>query len=502
MLRLLMLFIFWTCVNCNIVGAEVEIESRDLQHQLSHNSQRKKGIVTIAEPLELFIIDLVNTWKLLSPTMISQEEIPSFCRRHEWILCVTYDKNSEGLAEHMARINRGRKQDGTIFVGSQVHDQLITQMVKLEPSYFTSECPVFMPKDDYKFLDLRLDSNVIFYDKVNQTEYELVDIFAVKGGPPIILGLGKWDTDNGISFRLSMNRWKRRTDLKGATFVNGLYYKYPYAYFKKDESGNVVGSAGHYQEKLFYMTDQLNLTIKTVDYKRGAGRKLLKNGTWEGPFGMLQRREIDVDSAGIGINIPRTAIIDFPLATDRYGTTIVVKKQSSTAPNMWVYVQVFGLFQWSIFLGLLTLLVMGFFLANSLTLDDGVMVFATKKGNQAHLKFDSVASSLSLVYLYTIQMGSHLETKQKATRLLTMTTSVLTLLFFVYYTTDITANMTHGPPRIPLRSFEDIIHHGYSVVVSSGYYKSVLASADPESAKGIVLGIFAKSVHGFKCSRT
>ena len=132
----------------------------------------------------------------------------------------------------------------------------------------------------------------------------------------------------------------------------------------------------------------------------------MKNGTWEGPFGMLQRREIDVDSAGIGINIPRTAIIDFPLATDRYGTTIVVKKQSSTAPNMWVYVQVFGLFQWSIFLGLLILLVMGFFLANSLTLDDGVMVFATKKGNQAHLKFDSVASSLSLVYLYTIQMGS------------------------------------------------------------------------------------------------
>ena len=56
-----------------------------------------------------------------------------------------------------------------------------------------------------------------------------------------------------------------------------------------------------------------------------------------------------------------------------------------------------------------------------------------------------------MVCLYAIQMGSHTNSKFVSLRLLTLTTSMLTLVLFGYYANDITANMTAGAPRIPIR---------------------------------------------------
>ena len=461
----------------------MEIESHDLQHQLSQHSKLKRAIVMthIAEPLEQFIIDLVSTWKLLSPTIIFQEEIPSFCWRLDWILCVTYDRKTEHLAEHMARISKGRKQDGTIFVGSKAHEQLLTQIVELAPSFFTSECPVFMPKDTHNILKLRLDSNIIFYEEVNQTEYKLVDIFAVKGGLPITLDLGKWDIENGVRFQISMNRWKRRTDLKGAIFVNGIYSKDIWALPVRDQKGNIIGSQGFMQDKLFYVIDGLNLKIKTVEYENK--RKLLENGTWEGPFGMIQRKEIDADSVGVGMNIERLAIIDFPMQTHQIPFVLIARVPEGTALNMWAYISVFGVPQWSIFLATLTLLAIGLSVINSISKDETITSFGVKRGAKSKYILSSLLSNISLVYLYTLQMGSHTSSQQAATRIITITMSFLTLLIFVYYTTEITAEMTSGPPEMSLRNFDDVIQKGYTVVTASAYYNKIFAQADPGSAK-------------------
>ena len=60
------------------------------------------------------------------------------------------------------------------------------------------------------------------------------------------------------------------------------------------------------------------------------------------------------------------------------------------------------------------------------------------------------------------------------------------MLMFIYYTTDITAKMTSGPPGIPIRSFDDVIEHGYRVIVTSGYYKKLLANSQPGTSKQMV----------------
>ena len=46
--------------------------------------------------LEVFIADIVRTWKLLSPTVILSEEIPHLCMRHEMMLCIT---NKRAMAQ-------------------------------------------------------------------------------------------------------------------------------------------------------------------------------------------------------------------------------------------------------------------------------------------------------------------------------------------------------------------------------------------------------------------
>ena len=43
--------------------------------------------------------------------------------------------------------------------------------------------------------------------------------------------------------------------------------------------------------------------------------------------------------------------------------------------------------------------------------------------------------------------------------------------------------MTAGKSGIPIKNFEDVIHHGYKVVTHGDFYKSLLANAGPGSAK-------------------
>ena len=56
-------------------------------------------------------------------------------------------------------------------------------------------------------MKLRLNSNIIFYEEVD-SKYILFDIFAVNGGPPIVLEFGTWVRGDGMHLNKRMNRQK------------------------------------------------------------------------------------------------------------------------------------------------------------------------------------------------------------------------------------------------------------------------------------------------------
>ena len=431
------------------------------------------------EVLDKFVEDLIDTWQLRSPTIIYQDDLPELCRKRDWILCLSNAWDMSELAQHMVDIYSQTKHDGLIFLGHG-HEKLLKKLADDAPLLLSTNYPIFMPTSYKTDIKLRLDSNVLFYEEKNVGNYELFDIFAVKAGPPIALEVGKWNFDNGMTLITSMNRWDRRTKLHGTTFVNCLRNNPPGSQLTEDKNGNIIGSKGYLQDMLFYITDHLNLKIETIE--ASGGIQLLDNGSWTGEIGFLQRQEADVVSSGLGINLQRSDFVDFPIQTHRSPITLIAAIPKGTTPNMWVYVSVFGVYQWMIFLIALLLMAMGLSLMEILSEDQSSREFGTKGESHKNYLLDSSASALAMVCLYTLQMGSHTDSKQLAPRFLTITACMLTLIMFVFYTGDITAKMTSGPGEIPVNNFQDVIYHDYRVITNSPYCEHILASSKPGSA--------------------
>ena len=131
---------------------------------------------------------------------------------------------------------------------------------------------------------MKLDSNILFYKEEEPGTYQLLDKFAVKGGPPIVIDLGKWDPSYGMIIQNYKDRWDRRTDLRGAEIVNSLNTYGPWSVLLKDGDGKVVGSMGEMQELIFCITERLNINIKTIEMPREPWKEL-ENGSWTGIIG-------------------------------------------------------------------------------------------------------------------------------------------------------------------------------------------------------------------------
>ena len=434
--------------------------------------------------LETLVSDIIGKWSLLSPTIIFQDDVPSICTQLQWSLCLTNGMGIKEMVTHLAIMSKLRKHDGLIFVGDHQDRELIENISDIVPSIFTSGYPIFMSKIHTNGINLRLDSNVIFYEEKATGVIKFVDKFAIGGGPTITETLGYWNVEEGINLRASMNRWDRRSDLRGATFRNCLFTTGDWAELIRDEDENVIGSKGYFQDMLFYITEKLNLTIETVEAMEKYSY-LLENGSWTGPMGLLQRKEVDVLSIAMGID-GRSYFIDFPLATYRQPVTLDSVIPKGAAPNMWVYVEVFGVHQWVIVIVLLVSLGSVLSMVPVVNILGTEGKFGTKRGAKKEYQMNSLLSCFVLVYLYAIQMGSHTNSSKMSPRILTLTASFITFLIFVAFSTDITAEMTSNPSDIPIRTFEDVIKHDYKVVSTSRYYTHLLQSAKPGTAKNIV----------------
>ena len=173
------------------------------------------------EVLDKFVEDLIDTWQIRSPTIIYQDDLPELCRKRDWILCLSNAWDMSELAQHMVDIYSQTKHDGLIFLGHG-HEKLLKKLADDAPLLLSTNYPIFMPISYKTDVKLRLDSNVLFYEEKNVVNYDLYDIFAVKGGPHITLEVGNWDIDNGMRLMTGLNRWDRRTDLKGVNFKNSF----------------------------------------------------------------------------------------------------------------------------------------------------------------------------------------------------------------------------------------------------------------------------------------
>ena len=215
-----------------------------------------------------------------------------------------------------------------IFVGtgSKKLKELSKKLASREPGLFRSNCPVIMPIEYSAIIETKLDSHVIFYTKEKDETYRLTDKFSVKGGAPIILELGTWEDGQGVSLKMKMNRWDRRTDLLGTQFADALD-KTKLVY---DENGNITGPKSRFQNSvLYYIMNRLNLTVEYIEVAT-------TGFCWDA----LNRNMADVCSSLMTSNM--RSFGHSPISITRRTETLLAGVRTGTAPDAWVFIEVFG----------------------------------------------------------------------------------------------------------------------------------------------------------------
>ena len=416
-----------------------------------------------------------------------------------------------------------RKQDGMIFLGNEGHGRLLKQLASLAPSLFTSDVPVFIPEEYISEIELRLDSNIIFYRGVSPNHVRFFDKFRLSFArwvnpnkarniqknqekkrvknqiaPLMTLDLGSWNLKDGLTLKTSMYRWDRRVDLKGAGLfrnaiksgaggwaypvwdqnmnrTNHVCYKCMNHDFpaggscrwkngKKMPHKNCFTSKGYFQDMLFYITDHLGLSVKLVLDNKCQNWPYGKMEKCKGSGSYLKLRAADVLSHGIGA-VGETAINQRTggyghetILLHRTSTTLIGARPTKSHVQFWAYLSVFGLVQWLFFILLLVGFVLIMTIASKMTLED-------ETGSTSEM----ILSSISIAYLFTLQLGEHNMGRQFRI-VLTLTLSMLTMLFWIYYSGDITALMTAGmTPPIPVNNFKDVLDLGYKVITVNRY---------------------------------
>ena len=94
-------------------------------------------------------------------------------------------------------------------------------------------------------------------------------------------------------------------------------------------------------------------------------------------------------------------------------------------------------------------------------------------------------SSLEMILLRVVQLGSNDRGTTLARKIILLTVSLMTYLVYAYYSTEITAKMTSRPPDVQIKSFKDILEMNdvKILVVSGSGATSRLAASAPGTAK-------------------
>ena len=218
--------------------------------------------------LVLHLSRLVN---LHNPLMIlsHEEDIPlELCGGISYPIVCSHYTEGEEMAAHIQQKSRNGTQYNPIVISDGDHRALVTRLGR-DPILFSETRVWLMPREHASAIPLRLDNNIIFFEKNSTGGFELHESYSVKSGAPVtrkILGIHKVEDAKHV-------RFVPRT-LNGAT----LKTSWTASDLKKSRSVN--------RDIIRALQTRMNFTLDNVvpeKTKYGVGR-----------IGMLDEDEIDL----------------------------------------------------------------------------------------------------------------------------------------------------------------------------------------------------------------
>ena len=318
-----------------------------------------------------------------------------------------------------------------IFISGRGHKELILKL-RGYPLMFTWARVWIMPLDFLPMIPLRLDNNIFFYDGNMSSGFNVYDSYAVKGMNPITTKILEWNNVEESDSKMLIRSMESRSNLTGGVLkvLNAVI----------NPSGRAI-----FNHALYDLQSKMNFTIqKSMSKEKRWGAKY-DNGTWNGMIGLIIDNEIDL-VAGLMRNKERETVVDFCWPSDQLTITLIAPKTAVPRINIGAYVDVFPATAWIV--GLVTLIV-------------AALCFSLSS-------HESIVQGLTLMWRLFLQIGYDLPSRGNATRAILLTAALCFNLVFIYYSSELTADMTAEPQPLSIRSFEDVERLGYRVALKSG----------------------------------
>ena len=411
-------------------------------------------------PIQFFLhlsklINLHNTTLI----MTNEEQIPlQFCSGAYFpITCQHYDAtDSNEIAD---QLQSETVECNPIFISEGNHINLMTKL-KENQLLFTWSRVWIIPMFYSNVVPLRLDNNIIFYEKTGYRGYNIHEkynsgnIVRSETASSVFL---EWSKGQGNYERLKMpiNALDRRSNMHQAII------KYSYSRTKA-KNGKILIKEGIHNDVLSALQARLNFTVKHEVPEKWNYGKQVKNGTWNGVIGEVMRGKIDL-LGSLMISHARREAVDFSwINIDEDKITLLSSKSSIPKLDVLAYLTVFSGIAWATSFAFLVMLAIFFSLSNN----------------------ESFTQGMTLMGRLFLQIGYEVTTKRYASKTLLIVSALYLNMVFIYYCSDLTATMTSEPLPLNVKSFEDAESQGYKVIVrgGDGRMHQLLKTAHPGSA--------------------
>ena len=396
-------------------------------------------------PIQFFLhlsklINLHNTTLI----MTNEEQIPlQFCSGAYFpITCQHYDAtDSNEIAD---QLQSETVECNPIFISEGNHINLMTKL-KENQLLFTWSRVWIIPMFYSNVVPLRLDNNIIFYEKTGYRGYNIHEkynsgnIVRSETASSVFLELSKGQ-GNFERLEMPINSLDRRSNMHQDIL------KYSFYGTTKDMNGTISIKEGIHSDVLSALQARLNFTVKHVVPKKWYYGKEVKNGTWNGVIGELMRGKIDLVGM-LMISHARRGALDFCwINLDERKITLMSSKSSIPKLDVLAYVTVFSGIAWATGLASLVMLAFCFSLSNN----------------------EPITQGMTLMGRLFLQIGYDVITKRHASKALLVVAALYLNMVFIYYCSDLTATMTSEPRPLNIKSFEDVESQGYNVIVKEG----------------------------------
>ncbi|XP_072943002.1 ionotropic receptor 75a-like [Epargyreus clarus] len=312
---------------------------------------------------------------------------------------------------------------------------------------------------------IEINSDITIMSK-NGNTYLLHEIFnmGLKGGRLVVRNIGHWDSSLHIKVQ-------RRSDLSGVVLdyvvvVTENLENETFQHFVEHSGSGRFEVDNVHKFKSFtmlsYIRDMYNFRYRLI---RTNSWGYVRNGSFEGLVGILQRSGADVGGSAIFVRADRARAVDYVAETWQFKPQFVLRQPKYPGGFYSIYTGPLSKTVWYCVIGLLFLIAL-------------IMVLALKqKIILAHCDEEDNPNTLTFLFIFSAvsQQGISINRSSNSVKIIVFVTFLFTLTLYQYYTATVVSTLLREPPRV-IKTLKDLLHSNFEagaedVLYNKDYFK-------------------------------